>query len=112
MSHRHSHRPSRRPSNRPSDRPSHRPCTHHHCPACNRPRHGLTADEVFDILTRRLSPAIVALRVRPLRRLAQRIGTCDCNIRIFAPPPVAATLVTNLVAEQLLGAERLIREAA
>jgi len=100
MSHRHS------PSHRRS--PSH--C--HHCPACNRPRHGLTADEVFDILTRRLSPAIVALRVRPLRRLAQRIGTCDCNIRIFTPPPVAATLVTNLVAEKLLGAERRIREAA
>ncbi len=104
MSHRHSHRPSRRPSRSPSH------C--HHCPACNRPRHGLTADEVFDILTRRLSPAIVALRVRPLRRLAQRIGTCDCNIRFFEPPPVAATLVTNLVAENLLGAERLIREAA
>ncbi len=96
MSHRHRHSHSDR----------------HHCPACNRPRHGLTADEVFDTLTRRLAPALIALRVRPLRRLAQRIGTCDCHIRFFSPPPIAASLVANLVAEQLLSAERLVREAA
>jgi len=78
----------------------------HHCPACHRPLHGLTADEIFEILTRRLNPARVALRARHLRRLAQRIGTCDCTFRLFAPPPVAETLVAELIGE------RLVREAA
>ncbi len=73
---------------------------HHRCPACHRPIHGLTADEVFNILTRKLAPAKVALRAKPLRRLAQRIGTCDCTIRLFAPPPVAASLVADLVRSQ------------
>ncbi len=91
---------------------SHRHHNRHHCPVCNRPRHGLTAEQVFEALTRRLSPALIALRVRPLRRLAQRIGTCDCDIRFFSPPPMAATLVANLVAERILTTERRLREAA
>jgi hypothetical protein len=110
MSHRHSH--SQRLSHSQSLRHNQRHGHSHLCPACNRPRHGLTADEVFDTMTRRLNPALIALRVRALRRLAQRIGTCDCELRFFAPPPVAASLVANLVAEKLLVAERLIREAA
>lgn len=77
-------------------------CHSHYCPACHRPRHGLTADEVFDTLTRRLSQAIIALRVQPLRRLAQRIGTCDCRIRLFSVPPIAASLVADLVTEHLV----------
>ena len=79
---------------------------HHHCPACQRPRHGLTADQVFDTLTRRINSAKFALRARPRRRLAQRIGTCDCNFRVFTPPPIAESLVAALVGEQRL------REAA
>jgi hypothetical protein len=72
----------------------------HHCPACHRPRHGLTADEVFDTLTRRLSSARIAMRVLPLRRLARRIGTCDCHIRLSVPPPLSASLVAELVEER------------
>ncbi len=79
---------------------------HHHCPACHRPRHGLTADQVFDTMTRKLAPGRVALRVGPLRRMARRIGTCDCTIRLFTPPPVAESLVADLIEEQQL------REAA
>jgi hypothetical protein len=98
------HQPKSANVSRGEEAMSHR--HHHHCPACHRPRHGLTADEVFEVMTRRLSQAKIAMRVRHLRRLAQRIGCCDCNIRIFAPPPLAESLVVALVGE------RLVREAA
>lgn len=88
MSHRHSHSHSHRRNHRDAHR--------HHCPSCHRPRVGLTADEVFETLTRRLSPGRIALRVGPLRRLAARIGTCDCSFRLFTPPPVAEYLVFAL----------------
>jgi len=90
---------------------SHRHRHHHHCPVCHRPLHGLTADAVFDILTRRLSSGRIALRALPLRRLAKRIGTCDCHIRFFNKPRVARSLVAELVKDQRTRA-RLLCEAA
>ena len=71
---------------------------HHRCSDCYRPRVGLTADEVFDFLTRQLAPAAIAFRARNLRRLAEGIGACACAgalPSIVAPSTTAHALATQ-----------------
>jgi hypothetical protein len=68
------------------------------CPACGRRTYGFTPDALFDLLTRDLTAAVVAVRATELRRFATRIGACACAPAavpvswrsVSTPPPLPA----------------------
>ncbi len=63
----------------------------HICSHCRRPNDGLTSDQVFAVLTRDTSPAALVFRGPLLRKLAHRIGACECTSHaVVEPPPIPA----------------------
>lgn len=59
----------------------------HFCPHCQRPRDGLCAEQILEVLTANVPAAALIFRARHLRRLADRIGACACPLPARAPAP-------------------------